>query len=139
MEKTDGLEKVIDTYQKISKELEDKPELQLALYGLLAEQLPEGLKAPLYAGLAMGYAQLADLAEDNTRETALSISQMYLAKAEKDYALLTNSKKVYGKSYGPAKLKGKYGADAGKYGIADGTYKAAKPAKAGKSSYNAAA
>lgn len=97
MEQENALEKVIDAYQKIAESEEMPKEIGLAMYAILADKmgLSEEQKSPLYAGLAVGYAKLAEELNGDAKETAMAASQMYMAIAAKQYQSIIQAKQEY--------------------------------------------
>ncbi|MBD3304362.1 hypothetical protein GF343_04395 [Candidatus Woesearchaeota archaeon] len=97
MEKENALEKVIDAYQKIAESEEIPAEVGLAMYAILADKmgLTEEQKSPLYAGLAVGYAKLAEELSGDAKETAAAVSQMYMAIATNQYQSIIQAKQEY--------------------------------------------
>ncbi|MBW3002440.1 hypothetical protein KY338_04760 [Candidatus Woesearchaeota archaeon] len=95
MEQENALEKMLDAYQKIATTEELPAEVSLALYGMLAEQLPEDQRSGLYAGLAVGYAKLAEELSGEAKETAMGAAQMYMAVAASQYESIVQSKQKY--------------------------------------------
>jgi hypothetical protein len=97
MEKENALEKMLDTYQQIAESKELPKEIGLAMYAILADKmgLTEEQKSPIYAGLAVGYAKLAEELSGEAKETAMAASQMYMAVAASQYQSIIQSKQKY--------------------------------------------
>ncbi|MBW3004903.1 hypothetical protein KY310_03650 [Candidatus Woesearchaeota archaeon] len=101
MEKENALEKMLDAYQKVAKSEDLPAEVSLALYAMLAEQLPEDQRSGLYAGLSLGYAKLAGELSGDAKDNAMAISQMYMAVAASQYQSIIQAKQKYA---APAKI-----------------------------------
>jgi hypothetical protein len=93
--KEDGLEKIMKAYTKISQNKDIPKEVGLAMYGMLAEQLPEEQKKGMYAALSIGYAKLAEELDGDAKDTAMAASQMYMAQALDQYQSIIQAKQQY--------------------------------------------
>ncbi|MBW2986563.1 hypothetical protein KY333_04300 [Candidatus Woesearchaeota archaeon] len=93
MEQKNYLEKMLDAYQQIAKDEDLPKEVSLALYGMLAEQLPENQRGGMYAGLSVGYAKLAEELKGDAKDNAMAISQMYMNATKNQYQDIIDAKK----------------------------------------------
>ena len=93
--KEDNLEKIMDAYTKISKNKDIPKEVGLAMYGILAEQLPEEQKKGMYAALSIEYAKLAEELDGDAKDTAMTASQMYMEQAMSQYQGIIQAKQTY--------------------------------------------